>query len=63
MKYRVSPNVVYKLRGEVENIVRRHNYIGKHGRKRYLKKSDTKTIKPQYRMLCKNFYYTTSNNK
>ncbi|GFX34482.1 uncharacterized protein TNCV_3657201 [Trichonephila clavipes] len=30
---RVSPNVAYKLGKEVEKIVRRHNYIGKHGRK------------------------------
>ena len=31
--YRVSPNAVYKFGGEVANIVRNHNYIGKHGRK------------------------------
>ncbi|GFT00637.1 hypothetical protein TNCV_141821 [Trichonephila clavipes] len=31
--YKVSPNVMYKLGGEVENIVRSHNYIRKHGRK------------------------------
>ncbi|GFW53640.1 hypothetical protein TNCV_4815411 [Trichonephila clavipes] len=29
-----SPNTVYKLRGEAENNLRSHNYIGKHGRKR-----------------------------
>ncbi|GFV00537.1 hypothetical protein TNCV_3645151 [Trichonephila clavipes] len=28
------PNVVYKLGGEVENILRSHNYIGNHERKR-----------------------------
>ena len=32
--YKMSPNAVYKLGGELENIVRSHNYIGKHGRKR-----------------------------
>ncbi|GFV75090.1 hypothetical protein TNCV_3189431 [Trichonephila clavipes] len=31
---RVSSNVVYKLGGEVENILRSHNYIEKQGRKR-----------------------------
>ncbi|GFS93301.1 retrovirus-related Pol polyprotein from transposon TNT 1-94 [Trichonephila clavipes] len=31
--YRVSPNAIYKLGGNVENILRSHNYIGKHGRK------------------------------
>ena len=30
----MSPNAVYILGGEVENIVRSHNYIEKHGRKR-----------------------------
>ncbi|GFW72315.1 hypothetical protein TNCV_703521 [Trichonephila clavipes] len=29
----VSLNVVYKLEGEVEDIVRIHNYMGKHERK------------------------------
>ncbi|GFW85485.1 transposable element Tcb2 transposase [Trichonephila clavipes] len=33
LEERVSPNVVYKLGGEAENIVRSHNYIGNHGRK------------------------------
>ncbi|GFU87843.1 hypothetical protein TNCV_963991 [Trichonephila clavipes] len=28
---REFPNAVYKLVGEVKNIVRSHNYIGKHG--------------------------------
>ncbi|GFX44153.1 uncharacterized protein TNCV_4119491 [Trichonephila clavipes] len=31
--FRVSPNAVYKIGGEVENIVRNHNCIGKHGQK------------------------------
>ncbi|GFX30581.1 hypothetical protein TNCV_3462291 [Trichonephila clavipes] len=30
---RVSPNAVYKLVGEVNNIVRSHNYTRKHGQK------------------------------
>ncbi|GFS52657.1 hypothetical protein TNCV_45401 [Trichonephila clavipes] len=30
----VSPNVMYKLGGEVDNILRSHNYIGKHEWKR-----------------------------
>lgn len=30
----MSPNAVYKLRGEVENIVKNHNCIKKHERKR-----------------------------
>ncbi|GFW58528.1 hypothetical protein TNCV_718281 [Trichonephila clavipes] len=29
----MSPNAVYKLGGKVQNIVRSHNYIVKHGRK------------------------------
>ncbi|GFY07826.1 hypothetical protein TNCV_4287621 [Trichonephila clavipes] len=31
--YRVFPNALCKLEGEVENIVRNRNYTGKHGRK------------------------------
>ena len=31
--YKMSPNAVYKLEGDVENILRSHNYIGKHRRK------------------------------
>ena len=45
--YRVSLNAVYKLGREVENIVRRHNYIGKYRRKRNPRKikrhKDSKT--------------------
>ncbi|GFV94920.1 hypothetical protein TNCV_1029181 [Trichonephila clavipes] len=29
--YRVSPNTIFKLGGEVKNILRNHSYIGKYG--------------------------------
>ncbi|GFU75344.1 uncharacterized protein TNCV_3510291 [Trichonephila clavipes] len=31
--YRLSSNVVFNLRGEIENIVKSQNFTGKHGRK------------------------------
>ncbi|GFX49897.1 hypothetical protein TNCV_1031481 [Trichonephila clavipes] len=31
--YRVSLNAVYKIGGEIENIVRSNNYLNKHGQK------------------------------
>ena len=34
MKYRVAPYALYKLGGEVDNIIGSHNYLENHGQKR-----------------------------
>ncbi|GBM80124.1 hypothetical protein AVEN_218285-1 [Araneus ventricosus] len=57
--YRVSQNSTYKLGEEVENIVRNHNDIEKHGRKCHPQVIERlkDTQRAQYRKQCKTLYY------
>lgn len=48
-----------KLGGEVQNIVRNHNYIRKHARERNLDGIETNTVRPQHTMHCKTLLNTS----